>query len=65
MSLAVLRRTLVVIFLWIGGMKFTNYEANATAPFIAHSPIMSWLHALFGVPGEAGVTFHSGTLRTK
>jgi uncharacterized membrane protein YkgB len=41
MSLAVLRWTLVVIFLRFGGMKFTNYEANAIAPFIAHSPIMS------------------------
>lgn len=47
--LALLRWALVVIFLWFGGMKFTAYEANGIAPFIASSPIMSWLHTLFGV----------------
>ena len=54
-SLALLRWSLVVIFLWFGGMKFTSYEANGIAPFIAHSPIMSWLHALFGVRGASYV----------
>jgi uncharacterized membrane protein YkgB len=53
--LALLRWSLVVIFLWFGGMKFTAYEANGIAPFIAHSPIMSWLHALFGVQGASYV----------
>ncbi len=47
--LALLRWALVVIVLWIGGMKVTAYEANGIAPFIAHSPFMSWLHALFGI----------------
>jgi uncharacterized membrane protein YkgB len=46
--LALLRWALVIIFLWFGGMKFTAYEAAGIAPFIEHSPIMSWLHALFG-----------------
>ena len=45
--LALLRWALVIIFLWFGGMKFTAYEAAAIAPFIEHSPIMSWFHALF------------------
>ena len=49
--LALLRWALVIIFLWFGGMKFTAYEAAGIAPFIEHSPIMSWLHALFGVQG--------------
>jgi len=53
--LALLRWALVVIFLWFGGMKFSAYEANAIAPFIEHSPIMSWLHALFGVQGASYV----------
>jgi uncharacterized membrane protein YkgB len=53
--LALLRWALVVIFLWFGGMKFTAYEANAIAPFIAHRPFMSWLHALFGVQGASYV----------
>jgi uncharacterized membrane protein YkgB len=53
--LALLRWALVVIFLWFGGMKFTAYEANGIAPFIVNSPIMSWLHALFGVQGASNV----------
>ncbi len=54
-SLALLRWALVIVFLWFGGMKFTSYEANGIAPFIANSPIMSWLHALFGVQGASYV----------
>ena len=53
--LALLRWALVVIFLWFGGMKFTAYEAAGIAPFIEHSPIMSWLHALFGIQGASYV----------
>jgi uncharacterized membrane protein YkgB len=52
-SLALLRWALVVIFLWFGGMKFTAYEANGIAPFVAHSPFMAWLHAAFGVQGAS------------
>ncbi|AZG17278.1 YkgB family protein [Cupriavidus pauculus] len=51
--LAPLRWALVVIFLWFGAMKFTAYEAHGIAPFIANSPIMSWLHAFFGVQGAS------------
>ena len=43
---ALLRWALIVVFLWFGGMKFTAYEAVGNAPFIEHSPIMSWLLAL-------------------
>jgi reactive chlorine resistance protein C len=50
-SLALLRWALVIVFLWFGGMKFTAYEAENIAPLVAHSPIMSWLHAFFGVRG--------------
>ncbi len=52
-ELALLRWALVIVFLWFGGMKFTSYEANGIAPFIAHSPIMSWLHLLFGIQGAS------------
>ncbi|MFL9860930.1 DUF417 family protein [Paraburkholderia madseniana] len=54
-SLALLRWALVIVFLWFGAMKFTAYEANGIAPFIIHSPIMSWLHSLFGVQGASYV----------
>jgi reactive chlorine resistance protein C len=53
--LALLRWALVVVFLWFGGMKFTAYEAHGIAPFIANSPIMSWLHMLFGIQGASYV----------
>lgn len=54
-ELALLRWALIIVFLWFGGMKFTSYEANGIAPFIAHSPIMRWLHAIFGVQGASYV----------
>jgi uncharacterized membrane protein YkgB len=52
-ELVLLRGALVIVFLWFGGMKFTSYEANGIAPFIAHSPILSWMHALFGIQGAS------------
>ena len=53
--LALLRWALVIVFIWFGGMKFTAYEAQGIAPFIANSPFMSWLHALFGIQGASYV----------
>jgi len=53
--LAPLRWSLVVVFIWFGCMKFTSYEAHGIAPLIANSPIMSWLHTLFGIEGAARV----------
>lgn len=54
-SQALLRWSLVIIFLWFGSMKFTVYEANGIAPFIANSPIMHWLHVVFGIQGASYV----------
>jgi reactive chlorine resistance protein C len=51
--LALLRWALVLVFLWFGAVKFTAYEANGIAPFIAHSPFMSWLHVPFGIRGAS------------
>lgn len=47
---ALTRFGLVVVFLWIGAMKFTAYEANAIQPLVANSPFMSWLYLIFSVP---------------
>ncbi|WP_020652447.1 YkgB family protein [Massilia niastensis] len=52
---ALLRWSLVIVFLWFGGMKFTGYEAQGIAPFIANSPFMSWLHSGFGINGASAV----------
>jgi reactive chlorine resistance protein C len=44
----ILRYGLVIVLLWIGGMKFTAYEAAGTAPLVTHSPLMSWAYYLLG-----------------
>lgn len=54
-SLALLRWSLAVIFIWFGAMKFTAYEAAGIATFIEHSPIMAWLNVMFGVQGASYV----------
>ena len=51
-DLALLGWALVLVFLWFGAMKFTMYEADGIAPFIGHSPLMSWL-GMFGTQGQS------------
>lgn len=36
---------LVVVLLWIGGLKAFRYEADGIVPFVANSPLMSFLYA--------------------
>ncbi len=43
------RYGLVVVFAWIGAMKFSAYEANGIQPLVANSPLMSWLYNIFSV----------------
>jgi uncharacterized membrane protein YkgB len=38
------RYGLVVVLLWIGGMKFTAYEAEGIKPLVANSPLMGWVY---------------------
>jgi uncharacterized membrane protein YkgB len=35
---------IVVVFLWIGGLKFFTYEADGIVPFVANSPVMSFFY---------------------
>ena len=44
---------LAVIFIWVGAMKFTDYEAAGIAGFVMNSPIVSWWHAVFGIQGTS------------
>lgn len=37
-----IRLAILVIFVWIGGLKFANYEANGIVHFVANSPLMSF-----------------------
>ena len=38
---------LLLVLLWIGGMKFTLLEAQGIKPLIETSPFMSWLYLMF------------------
>jgi reactive chlorine resistance protein C len=46
---ALARYGLVVVVAWIGLMKFTAYEAEGIRPFVAHSPLMSWVYGFISV----------------
>jgi len=45
----VLRYGLVLVIGWIGLMKFTEYEAKGIEPFVARSPLMSWMYSFLTV----------------
>lgn len=44
-GVAVTRVGLVIVLLWIGGLKVAKYEAESIAPFVANSPFMRFLYA--------------------
>lgn len=44
LGLGMLRVAILVIFVWIGGLKFWNYEAEGIVPFVANSPFMSFFY---------------------
>jgi len=49
------RYGLVVVVAWIGLMKFTAYEAEGIRPFVANSPLMSWVYEPLSVRGFSAV----------
>lgn len=53
LGVSLLYISLAVIFLWVGGMKFTAYEAQGIVPFVANSPLTSWLYPLLGQQGAS------------
>ena len=44
-GLTTTRVGLVVVLVWIGGLKVYKYEADGIVPFVANSPLMSFLYA--------------------
>jgi uncharacterized membrane protein YkgB len=50
-----MRYGLVLVLLWIGGMKFTAYEAEGIRGFVANSPLMSWAYSLLSVHSFSAV----------
>ena len=46
---AMLRYGIVAILLLVGASKWTPAEADAIRPWVAHSPLLSWLYAVLSV----------------
>jgi reactive chlorine resistance protein C len=44
-GIAVTRIGLIVVLLWIGGLKVFHYEADGIMPFVANSPFMNFFYA--------------------
>lgn len=44
LGLNLMRIAILVIFVWIGALKFCNYEAEGIVPFVANSPFMSFFY---------------------
>lgn len=51
LGIHVTRYGLAIVMIWIGAMKFTQYEAEGIQPLVANSPLMSWLYDLMSVQG--------------
>lgn len=43
-GIQVTRIGLIVVLLWIGGLKAFRYEANGIVPFVSNSPFMSFFY---------------------
>ena len=43
-GMALLRSGLVIVLLWIGGLKFVNYGADSIVPMVANSPLTRFLY---------------------
>lgn len=50
-----LRWSVVFFFVAFGLLKFTAGEAEAIAPLMRHSPLLSWLATSMGVQGSSNV----------
>ena len=44
-----------MVLLWIGGMKFYEFEAKAILGLVETSPFMSWLYTVFSVQGASNI----------
>lgn len=53
LDIQLLRVSLILIFFGFGYTKWFDYEAHALIPLIGNSPLLSWLHAVFGIHGAS------------
>jgi reactive chlorine resistance protein C len=44
LGMGMLRAALVLVLIWIGGLKFVDYEADSIVPLVANSPVMNFLY---------------------
>ena len=47
LTTAGLYASLVVVYAWFGGMKFTAYEAEGLTGLVGNSPFLGWAYSLF------------------
>jgi reactive chlorine resistance protein C len=43
-AMGMLRAVLFLVLIWIGGLKFVDYEADSIVPLVANSPLMRFLY---------------------
>ncbi|MEG0947962.1 MAG: DUF417 family protein [Bacteroidales bacterium] len=43
-GIILIRISIFIIFVWIGALKFCNYEAEGIVPFVANSPFMRFFY---------------------
>ena len=43
-GLKFIRVAILVVFVWIGGLKYFHYEADGIVPFVANSPFMNFFY---------------------
>ena len=43
-GMTLLRLGLMIVLVWIGGLKFADYEADSIVPLVANSPLMSFAY---------------------
>ena len=51
----ILRYGLVLLFVGIGALKFTEAEALAIQSWVAHSPFLGWLYTITSVQGASNL----------
>lgn len=44
LAIAITRAGLIIVLLWIGGLKAFKYEADGIVPFVANSPLMGFFY---------------------
>jgi uncharacterized membrane protein YkgB len=52
-DVAFMRLALVVIFAAFGYAKWFDYEAQGLVPLIGNSPLLAWMHDVFGIRGAS------------